>query len=336
MRTIRILSVAGAVLSAFAATTPTAQAGELSVGEYGKGGDIGLTYVAFPGESNAIRASFDRTTGAFVLTDDGALLMEADPESDMADSCTFEQRRVTCPLPADDGGPCCGRYVELRAILSDGDDSATVVGDFSAWWIEGGPGSDTLGGLANTSFLGSGRLDGNAGDDTLRGGPGSQQLDGGTGADLIDGGEGTDQVSWGQTMAGFELPFLAGAGMVVQDPPQAGGVHVRLDGYRNDGHLRGEEGDNVINVENVLGTPFADLIVGSAGNNRLEGLEGNDRITGGAGRDEVWGGWDHDWIDLRDGEADHFLCDAGVDQALVDPVDAHQPGWAGHGCEKVG
>lgn len=303
-----------------------AQAGTFRAGEFGKGGDIGLTYLSLPGETNAVRASYDQKTRTFVLTDDGASVVAAEPglspeTPGASDWCTFELRRVTCHLPAHGAGECCVRNTELWAALGDGGDSATVSGDFTAWWLHGGPGNDTLRGLVTTPYMWTGHLYGSAGDDTLRAGPGDQRLDGGPGADVIDGGEGTlDQVTWGETMAGVETPVVSFGSLLLREPEQTEGVHVRLDGYRNDGHQRGAEGDNVINVENVVGTPFADLIVGGPADERLEGGEGDDRITGGAGRDHVSGDWGTNWLDLRDGEADTYVC-GSLDTVLADPID---------------
>ncbi len=45
-----------AVLAACALITSSAEAGTFRAGEFGKGGDIALTYLALPGESNAVRA----------------------------------------------------------------------------------------------------------------------------------------------------------------------------------------------------------------------------------------------------------------------------------------
>ncbi|MEM8686609.1 MAG: CHRD domain-containing protein [Pseudomonadota bacterium] len=54
-----------------------------------------------------------------------------------------------------------------------------------------------------------------------------------------------------------------------------------------DGNVFAEviETDTLINIENVIGSNDADVIIGDAGSNRLEGLSGDDALTGGLNAD---------------------------------------------------
>jgi Ca2+-binding RTX toxin-like protein len=109
---------------------------------------------------------------------------------------------------------------------------------------------------------------------TLDGGNGKDKLHGGGGIDTFIGGPDTDFVDY-------------------SDSPV--GVAVSLDGIANDGPTRTE---NVrTDVENVIGSAFADTIVGSAQPNVLVGNGGSDTLRGNAGRDVLIGGAGADTLD---------------------------------------
>lgn len=106
-----------------------------------------------------------------------------------------------------------------------------------------------------------------AGDDTITGSIFDDTLFGGLGADVIDGGLGVDSVSYAGSLTGVVVSLANGFG------------------------ARGEaEGDALIGVENLIGSDFADTLVGDAGNNVLDGGDGNDVLIGGAGSDTLTGG----------------------------------------------
>jgi len=105
------------------------------------------------------------------------------------------------------------------------------------------------------------------GDDILEGGEGNDTLEGGDGDDRIDGQAGSDTASYGSA---------------------SGGVVVNLALAINNTVSAGI--DNLIGIENLLGSNFADLLTGNAGANRLEGGGGNDTLEGAAGNDFVDGG----------------------------------------------
>ncbi|MGO4128895.1 hypothetical protein AB4Z01_31185 [Inquilinus sp. YAF38] len=110
-------------------------------------------------------------------------------------------------------------------------------------------------------------LSGGAGNDTIFAGGGDDVLYGGTGADLIDAGNGQDTIYYVSSTAG---------------------VTVNLTTNVNTG---GEAaGDSLFNVENVVGSSFADNITGEIHDNNLSGLAGNDILNGASGDDTLFGG----------------------------------------------
>ncbi|MGX7894896.1 calcium-binding protein [Tsuneonella sp. HG222] len=127
--------------------------------------------------------------------------------------------------------------------------------------ITGSPASEDLYGnsLDNTIY-------GLAGNDQLFGGAGNDRLFGGTGINFIDGGPGIDTVDF----SGWGYP-------------------VQVD-LLNNVAAHEDATDYVFNVENVIGSAFADVLIGDAQENRLEGGSGDDLLAGGAGADALIGG----------------------------------------------
>lgn len=125
--------------------------------------------------------------------------------------------------------------------------------------LVGGNGHDRLfgGALADQLF-------GGAGNDILRGDYGNDFLSGGAGRDLYDGGKGFDTADFGSEIAGITVNLdksqaVNGAGLV----------------------------EKVINIEEVIGSDFSDILIGDAKRNSFIGLGGSDHFEGGAGLDVV-------------------------------------------------
>ncbi len=153
-----------------------------------------------------------------------------------------------------------------------------LAGNATANALAGGDGNDTLTGAA-----GNDRLEGNVGNDTLYGGDGNDVLIGGLGSDYIDGGSGTDTLS-----------FETSATWVSAD--------LSANNYWN-----GDAAwDNVVNVENLTGSSYADYLYGNSSANTLIGGAGNDSITGNAGVDTSTGG----------AGADYFIYKAIADSGM--------------------
>jgi Ca2+-binding RTX toxin-like protein len=173
-----------------------------------------------------------------------------------------------------------------------------------------GDGFDTLnkienviGGLADDTITGANLvnnlLDGGDGDDNLAGVGGNDTLVGGAGGDVLDGGAGDDSLLGGDD---FDT-FYGGAGNDTLDVGTPGqydnvgywadpsGIIVNLSGAMVSGVASetAKDGfgdiDTLINVLNVSGSEFADLIVGGAANEIIAGNGGNDTLVGGDGAD---------------------------------------------------
>jgi len=146
--------------------------------------------------------------------------------------------------------------------LSNGGDAT---GDLVSLGFENVVGSafaDTITGDATANTLA-----GLAGDDTIFGGAGNDLLIGGAGADRMDGGTGIDTANYVESNAGVTVNLTSetGVGGDAQD-------------------------DTLINIENVIGSRFKDLLIGSAAVNILSGGNGDDTLVGGAGGDTLDGG----------------------------------------------
>ncbi len=157
----------------------------------------------------------------------------------------------------------------------------------------GGTGDDTLGasnrsdllrgGSGNDLMLGSNgndRLFGDGGNDTLLGGNGRDTLNGGLGADRLVGNGNNDTASYASATSA---------------------VQVRL--WNSDGTQGEATGDQLIDMENLIGSTFNDTLAGDDGVNRVDGGAGNDilqtlggadNLTGGAGDDTMTGGAGND------------------------------------------
>lgn len=179
-------------------------------------------------------------------------------------------------------------------IGSDGDD--TLYGMEGRDTLIGNAGNDLLFGGSRADSLSGGEGDdmlrGGTGNDTLLGGAGNDWLRGGRGADSLDGGEGVNRAMYDWSNAAVTVNLQTGAG--------TGGD---------------AEGDVLVNIREVVGSTFgdvltggtlADVLLGAAGNDtidggrradRLFGGEGDDSLAGGAGNDLLFGGLGADTID---------------------------------------
>jgi Ca2+-binding RTX toxin-like protein len=126
--------------------------------------------------------------------------------------------------------------------------------------------------------------------DTIYGDDGDNLFRPGAGNDLVDGRGGNDTVDYGSARAPVSVSLQngtateSGTGETTFDALDGQfGTTVQADDYA-------ATTDQLIGIENAIGSAFADLILGDGGANRLEGGGGNDLLDGGAGKDTLVGG----------------------------------------------
>ncbi len=206
-----------------------------------------------------------------------------------------------------------GYTVDLEAAaFSDILSAQFVSGVVNFENISAGGGGDHLIGYANNPLVDH-HFFGNAGNDTLEGGQGDDLLLGGGGDDLFIGGGGANTIEGGAHGT---------AGDTVSYATSNAGVFVDLGtGTASGGHAAG---DKFLDVENLLGTNFADMLGGDSGDNSIIGSKGFDTLFGGKGADtiqggsnddEIYGGEDNDSLEGGSGK-DTVDGDAGDDTVL--------------------
>lgn len=147
---------------------------------------------------------------------------------------------------------------------------ATYTGTSGSNTITGGNQADTLYGLE-----GNDSLNGGNGSDAVYGGAGDDTLIGGTGnADSLYGGDGLDVASYAASNAGVDVNLATGLG--------------------SGGHAAG---DVLVEIENLIGSAYADTLAGDGGANLIDGGAGNDVMAGGGGADTLIGGLGTDSVD---------------------------------------
>lgn len=144
-----------------------------------------------------------------------------------------------------------------------------------------GQGTDTLSSIESAT--------GSAFADILSGDGGNNLLTGGGGGDRLVGRGGNDT--------------LAGGGGV--DTADYSGSRTRVMVDLQTGKATGDGSDVLSAVENVIGTPYPDTLLGDAAANTLVGLKGADTIRGRGGNDTLRGGGGADV--LKGGQGDDVL-----------------------------
>jgi Ca2+-binding RTX toxin-like protein len=220
---------------------------------------------------------------------------------------------------------CFGGDGSQEMIGSSGNDK--IFGQRGNDVLKGNDGNDELfGGVGDECVWNAGvcekaGISGGAGNDLLSGGLGADWLNGNADSDLtrgdgtIDtiedsGASGTDTLSFVTAVT----PGFAGSAPVAGFPADSlseeRGVHVRLNGEACEGEFEacnndaryGGGFDNIASgFENVIGSPYADVIVGSSANNRIDGGGGADAIYGNNGDDAIYGGADGDYLNGEGG-----------------------------------
>ncbi len=175
-------------------------------------------------------------------------------------------------------------------VVDLADESASGEGTDALTSIESARGSafdDSITGSSVANWLGGG-----LGNDTLSGLEGNDSLLGGAaGADALDGGSGRDTADFSER--GAEVTVLLADG------------------------IEASSGTTLVNIENVVGTSFDDVIVGDAQANWLNGAAGDDVVSGEAGNDTVLGGTGDDVLDGGEGR-DLVDFSSGAGPVVVD------------------
>ncbi len=153
----------------------------------------------------------------------------------------------------------------------DGDDF--VYGGIGNDQLHGDTGNDRVYGGAGNDWLtgdeGNDVLIGGAGSNFLQGGNGNDTMLAGSGADVFNGDDGIDTASFvGHSAIRVALGEGGAAANVFSNTQPVVVLH---------------------DVENVIGSGFADIITGNSGNNRLAGGAGLDLLFGGDGADALFG-----------------------------------------------
>ena len=123
--------------------------------------------------------------------------------------------------------------------------------------IDGGAGDDLLVGLR--------------GNDTLIGGAEDDTLNGGKGKDFLDGGAGVDTASYANAVGGVQVELWSGLGKIGE-----------------------AKGDQLSDIEALVGSDFNDKLTGSGARDTLDGGDGHDRLWGSGGGDLADGGAGND------------------------------------------
>ena len=288
-------------------TAPTSDLGD---GDDSFTSDVGGSVEGGPGDDQI------HTGGVFSTLSGG-------PGADLLDASRSDGAAVTYADHTD------GVTVRLNGVADDGaaGEGDNVVGPVTG--ITGGSGNDQLqagphasglfGAAGNDMLLGSPEgdtIDGGEGNDGVSAGGGDDHLTGGAGADDLAGGDGFDEASY----AGATEPLT----LTIGDGP-------------NDG-AAGENDDIHADIEALAGGTRDDVLVGTAGPNRLIAFGGQDVLRGGAGPDELIGWDDGDELDagpgpdrvqagaldtplLEDGEVDVLDCRKHAPAMKADRVD---------------
>jgi Ca2+-binding RTX toxin-like protein len=173
------------------------------------------------------------------------------------------------------------------------EDSASVQINLAGGTVSGGEATgDRLLNIEN--------LIGSKDQDRLIGDSGNNSLEGGGSGDLLNGGLGSDTASYEHATAG---------------------VSANLGNQKVSGG--DAEGDRLIAIENLSGSPQDDRLIGNKGDNilisnggvdQVRGKDGNDDLFGGEGNDNLWGDNGDDQIQGNDN--DDALFGGGDNDAL--------------------
>ena len=169
-----------------------------------------------------------------------------------------------------------------------------IVGSAFGDILVGDSQNNALSGADGNDFLiggdGSDVLNGDAGNDILSGGSGKDILRGGAGDDSLNGGDDIDTAQFIDATSAVTVNLELGASI-------------------------GFGSDTLVNIENVLGSAYSDVLAGDAKNNTLFGGDGDDIVLGGDGSDTLYG---EAGRDILSGGKDKDLLTGGAGDDTLD------------------
>jgi Ca2+-binding RTX toxin-like protein len=130
-------------------------------------------------------------------------------------------------------------------------------------------------------------LTGDAGANVLRGGSGDDVLAGLGGADVLDGGAGSNTADYSASASGVAVSLANFSVDSSLGTIAAGGAGLGGDA----------QGDTYIDIQNLIGSAFADTLAANAAGGRIAAGAGNDRLIANAGADDLDGGAGTDTAD---------------------------------------
>jgi Ca2+-binding RTX toxin-like protein len=272
---VRLFLALGAVLC-FALPSPAFGATVLIDGDQ-------LIYRAAPDEVNNLEVS--ETFGPDTITDTGAVIA-AGPGCAQVDDhevvCPHDVETVSIRLgDLDDTASATSNEVAAIVILGGTGNDVLIECSDCGGALKGGPGADTLvggdppfgsllsGGGGADNLTGGARDDdirSGGGNDTISAGAGDDRIRPGLGEDVVDGGPGKDYLDFSPRVyhgvfADLRLGFAR---------PRGGGDRKTL-----------------ADIEGVIGTSFADRLLGDAEANFLSPWRGDDFLNGRGGDDHL-------------------------------------------------
>ena len=196
-----------------------------------------------------------------------------------------------------DTDPQNDRWIATHDVTIDGvhQTDPVIPSGMTLWNWAVTVGDDIVMGSAGRDSIAAGSgndtVNGGAGDDVLSGNDGNDILNGGDGNDKLYGGAGDDRLVFS---TGYDL-LDGGSGSDTADFSKAGAaVTVDLSASAVKAMLGGNAVADLVSIENLKGSSFNDILIGTAGANQLDGGGGNDTIDGGAGNDLIIGGGGND------------------------------------------
>ncbi|HJR55402.1 MAG TPA: FG-GAP-like repeat-containing protein [Rhizomicrobium sp.] len=180
----------------------------------------------------------------------------------------------------------------FNSVTVLGNVSATLTGDGNDNILYGSDGDDVIDGGGGNDIIYGG-----LGQDTLTGGQGNDELHGNDGNDILDGGLGDDLLFGG---AGDDILLVSGGTDVLDgmtDPlgdtasfiNATAGVNANNGNAQQDFTAQGLGLVTLLNIQNLIGSNYNDILTGDGVGNYLAGGNGDDRLIGVGGNDTLNG-----------------------------------------------